>query len=78
MAIKTRVNQLEKEHKAKQPPKPFDLFSVYPGSAFPEEVLEAVRCYWHNETEAEYRKLLAKHPEYKKNIESLFLDLKAL
>ena len=78
MAIKTRVNLLEKARKAKQPPKPLDLFSFYPGSNLPEEVREAVRCYWHNETEAEYRKLLAKHPEYKKNIESLFLDLKAL
>ena len=74
MAIKTRVNQLEKKHKAKQSPKSFDLFSVYPASAFPEEVREAVRCYWHNETEAEYRKLLAKYPEHEVDIRGVILD----
>lgn len=74
MAIKTRVNQLEKEHKAKQPPKLFDLFSVYPGSALPEEVREGVRCYWHNETEAVYRKLLAQYPEHEGDIRGGILD----
>jgi hypothetical protein len=70
MAVKTRVNQLEKEHKARQSPKPFDMFSVYPGLALTEEVREAIRSYWHNETEAKYRALLAKYPEHKKDIEN--------
>jgi hypothetical protein len=68
MAIKTRVNKLEKELMAKQPPKPFDIFSIYPGSSLPEEVREEVRCYWQNEREEEYQALLTKYPEHKNGI----------
>ena len=75
MAIKTRVNQLEKERKARQSPKPFDIISFHLGSNLPEEVREAILCFWQNETETEYQALLAKYPEYKKGIESIMLGM---
>ena len=79
MAIKNRVDRLEKDHQAKQPPGAFDLFSVYPGLGLPEEVREAARSYMRDMSKVtfselsetkEFRELLEAFPEYRQDIKS--------
>ena len=75
MAVKRRVEQLEEARKAEQPPEPFDVFSIYPGSDLPEEVREAMRGCMYNGTEADHQELLANYPEHKEGIRGVIMDL---
>ncbi|MEN8133093.1 MAG: hypothetical protein ABFS45_23530 [Pseudomonadota bacterium] len=68
MAIKNRVDRLEK---ARQQGQPLDLFEIL---GVPEEVREPIRRYWQNETEEDYHSLLAKFPEHRDAISGFILD----